>query len=292
MRVKDFTIGCDPEIFVKKGGLPVSADSLIPGDKKAPFPVNGGAIQVDGTAVEFNTEPVSIERFEDWNAKVVLVMKELQKAVQKNGNDYNFNISPIQEYTQEYFDSLPESAKELGCDPDFCAYTLQPNPRPDGDRLFRTGAGHLHFGWGADIPTDNREHHEICAGFVKMLDATVGIFMTCIDRDPRRRELYGKAGAYRAKPYGVEYRFPSNVWLSSMAYRKMVWLLSKKAIEYMLGEFSVRGLTGYGEEEIRRILNDGDVKRAERLIEKGYYGSIAQDFLYSEEYQRIGKEVK
>lgn len=65
--------------------------------------------------------------------------------------------------------------------------------RPEGDRLFRTGAGHIHIGWGADIPVDNREHHEICASFVKMLDATVGLFMTCIDRDPRRRELYGKA---------------------------------------------------------------------------------------------------
>lgn len=283
--MSDFTIGVDPEIFLLDGKTkaPVSAHGLIPGDKKAPHPVNGGAIQVDGTAVEFNTDPVPFNDFDSFNAKIVTVMKELQTEVKKNGN-YKFSIAPVQEYSQEYFDSIPKEAKELGCDPDFCAYTLEQNPRPEGDRLFRTGAGHIHIGWGANIPVDNEEHHEICANFVKMLDATVGLFMTCIDRDPRRRELYGKAGAYRAKPYGVEYRFPSNVWLTTRARRRAVHSLVNTAIAKMRIGYGVQNVTGASEEKIRDILNTGDYKTARRML--SYISSVANSYLNSAEYRK------
>ena len=276
MSIENFSIGCDPELFLLDGETPISAHGLIPGDKKNPYPVPGGAIQVDGTAVEFNTEPVPLSDFNSWNSKIVMVLKALQNEVKKKGN-YRFNLSPVQEYSKEYLDSLPEEAKELGCDPDFNAYTLEANPRPDGERLFRTGAGHIHFGWGADIPVENREHHEICASFVKMLDATVGMFMICIDRDPRRRELYGKAGAYRAKPYGVEYRFPSNVWLTNKTTRKLTHYLCQMAVLDMLTGYSFRGLysiqKGLGklsdrdlEFKIQEILNTGDYRTAEAIL--------------------------
>lgn len=267
MAIRDFTVGVDPEIFLTLDGKAVSAYGLIEGSKEKPFPVPSGAYQVDGTAVEFNTDPVPLNDFTTFNAKMVTVMKELQKAVSAKG-DYKFNISPVQDYDQEYLDSLPDESKELGCDPDYNAYTMEENPRPDGERPFRTGAGHIHVGWGADIPVENREHHEICAGFVKMLDATVGLFMTCIDRDPRRRELYGKAGAYRAKPYGVEYRFPSNVWIQEKVLRRAVHILVGKAVNYMEAGYSVRKITGQTEEQIRYILDNGDAILAKQVLRK------------------------
>lgn len=271
MAIRDFTVGVDPEIFLTLDGKAVSAYGLIEGSKEKPFPVPSGAYQVDGTAVEFNTDPVPLNDFTTFNAKMVTVMKELQKAVLAKG-DYKFNISPVQDYDQDYLDSLPDESKELGCDPDYNAYTMEENPRPDGERPFRTGAGHIHVGWGADIPVENREHHEICAGFVKMLDATVGLFMTCIDRDPRRRELYGKAGSYRAKPYGVEYRFPSNVWIQEKALRKAVHTLVGKAVNYMEAGYSVSKVTGQTEKQIRYILDNGDAFLAKQVLRQ--YGII------------------
>lgn len=277
----EFQIGCDPEIFLRRNGKAVSANGLIPGDKATPYPVPGGAIQVDGTAVEFNTDPVPINSFEVFNAKIVTVMGNLRKEVKKSGN-YTFNISPVQDYDADYLSSLPDSAKELGCDPDYCAYTLEENPRPDGDRLFRTGAGHIHIGWGADIPTDNRDHHEICANFVKMLDATVGIFMTVIDREPRRRELYGKAGAYRTKPYGVEYRFPSNVWLLSKQRRKVVHTICNEAVRFMKAGYSVKQIAGRDPERVREILDTGDVVAAKAILAN--LGRAAYTYLHSAEF--------
>jgi hypothetical protein len=281
--MSEFTIGVDPEYFVLKGTQPVSAHDLIPGDKKNPYPVEGGAIQADGTAAEFNTDPVPYADFDAFNAKIVTVVKNLKTELAKAGR-YNLNISPVQEYSQEYFDSLPKEAKELGCDPDYCAYTLEKNPRPEGDRLFRTGAGHIHVGWGANIPTDNEEHHEICASFVKMLDASIGLFMTVIDRDPRRRELYGKAGAYRAKPYGVEYRFPSNVWLTSRARRKVVHSLLVNAIQRMKMGYSVEKWSGLREEDIRNTLNNGDHAFAKKFV-RGL-SNEAYRYFQSAEYQK------
>ncbi len=284
----EFTVGCDPELFAirktENGVEAVSAHDLIPGDKKNPHKVTGGAIQVDGTAVEFNTDPVPIKDFNAWNANIVTVLKELSDAVRQKDPSIGLLISPVQEYPQEYFDSLPPEAKELGCDPDYCAYTLEPNPRPPGDRNFRTGAGHIHIGWGADIPVDNREHHEICASFVKMLDATVGMFMTVIDPDPRRRELYGKAGAYRAKPYGVEYRFPSNVWLKSRGSRAVVHNLLNTAIDHMQRGNSVRWVCGLEEGDVERVLNFGDRDTAKRNV--CMMSSVAEKYLYSAQYKK------
>ena len=200
-----FTVGADPEIFITKNGKPVSVhETNLPGDKEAPHKTPVGAVQQDGLAAEFNIDPVSSTDFEAFNKNIVNTIAMMRSMMP----GYNFAVKPVQEFPEEYLSNLPDKVLELGCDPDYCAYTLQPNPKPDGKVNFRTGAGHVHIGWGADIPTDNPKHIEICAGFIKQLDRSVGMFMTFIDRDPRRRELYGKAGAFRPKSYGVEYRSP------------------------------------------------------------------------------------
>ena len=267
-----FTIGCDPEIFlVDEEGRPVSAHGVIPGTKYKPHPVAKGAIQVDGLAVEFNTDPVPYNDFDAFNRNVITVMGKLHEEVRKKHPNLKFRITPTQDFDQAYLDAQPDEAKELGCDPDFNAYTLEANPRPEGSVPFRTGSGHLHVGWGADIPVDNQEHLEICAGFVKMLDATVGLAMTVLDTDPRRRELYGKAGAFRPKPYGVEYRTPSNVWLTSKAHRKLVFSLINHAVSYMRNGSSVQRLTGLTETQIQSVINNGDVKEARRIVKSRYF---------------------
>lgn len=232
-----FTLGCDPELFVTKRGKPASAYGLLEGTKENPFKTKTGAYQVDGMAAEFNTDPVGIvtnyntidySAFNTWNDRIVDQIQTIKTKLKETG--HSVRVSPTMEFGKEFLDKQPDEAKELGCDPDYSAYTLEANPRPDGEKTFRTGAGHIHIGWGDGIPVENEEHMQICAEFVKTLDATVGMFMTYVDRDPLRRELYGKAGALRPKSYGVEYRTPSNVWVATRDLRRCVFDLVQIAI--------------------------------------------------------------
>lgn len=234
-----FLAGCDPEIFITKNGRPASAHEFLPGTKDKPCPTETGAIQVDGIAAEFNVNPVGLwgysryespsinEQFLVWNNRILQQLDDIRSYLP---TDHSLSLRPVCELSPKFLESLPEYVKALGCDPDYNAYTLEENPRPNEDTPFRTAAGHLHIGWGDDIPPMHPEHTQICATLVKMLDATVGIFMTYLDRDPRRRELYGKAGAFRPKPYGVEYRTPSNLWLMNYHTRAAVWFLMQYAI--------------------------------------------------------------
>lgn len=289
MQLHEFTIGCDPEIFVKKNGKPISAHGLIPGTKKAPHKTSCGAVQVDGMAFEFNTDPVSLGDFETFNRNVVKTIADLRLLA----GDVNFAIQPVMDFDPEYIEAQPDEAKELGCDPDYCAYTLEPNPRPDGQVPFRTAAGHFHIGWGADIPYEDPEHIEICAEFVKRLDAYLGLFCTIADSEPRRRELYGKAGAFRPKPYGVEYRTPSNFWLKNKELRKICFSLIQNAVQSMRTTPDSERFYNFisrTPEEVRAIIDNGDyvaawviLNRVLRyhflfsMVEKLYIARIAQE---------------
>lgn len=255
-----FTLGADPEIFLRKNGKAISAHGLIPGTKYEPYPVEGGAIQVDGTALEFNIEPTPIEDFELFDKRITSVQEALLAKVREVEPDVEANISSVQDYSPEYFQGLPESAVALGCEPDWDAYTERENPMPNARRSFRTGAGHIHFGWGVDQPVDNPEYISICSQFVKVLDATVGLYCCLIEDDPRRRELYGKAGAFRPKPYGVEYRTPSNVWLRKPEYRRAIHTLSKKAVELRMANWQPPYLA-------QNIINKGFKEDARYFLE-------------------------
>lgn len=279
-----FTIGADPEIFLKDSkGKGVSAHGRVPGTKQEPYQVDNGAIQVDGMALEFNINPTTLDfgSFNNFNQNIISVMKTLkEKVVQATPKGFRtptFQIVPTMDFDPDYLKTLPEEVLELGCNPDMNAYTLQENPRPEADNVnFRTAAGHIHIGWGSDIPVDNQEHIEICADFVKMLDATVGLYMTIIDSDSRRRQLYGKAGAMRPKPYGVEYRTPSNVWLVSKERRRIVFLLCELAVTLMkIG----RSLDSWFDGDIQTIINNGDFHSAYyTLISKRTLGNYSSDY--------------
>jgi hypothetical protein len=269
-----FTIGCDPEVFVTDlEGKPVTAHGLVPGDKKNPFKVDRGAVQVDGMALEFNIDPVPYNDFNAFDTNVITVLNRMKKMIP----GHKLLLEPSVQFDKDYYDNhVPEDAKELGCDPDYCAYSkdpFEPNPRPDGDSGLRSAAGHIHIGWGSDIPVDNPEHMEICRSFIRNLDAYVGLGMTIIDGDERRRSLYGKAGAFRPKSYGVEYRTPSNKWLVSKAARQFIHMLVHSAISDMQHSgancFFAR-LQGRGY-NVQEIINTGDQKMARTLLQNYAY---------------------
>lgn len=295
-----FSIGCDPEVFVTKRGKPASAYGILEGTKDEPFRIGRGAYQVDGMAAEFNTDPVPIVNhynsplngaFSLWNDRIAEQLQNIKLKLKETG--HTVRITPTMEFGKEFLDNQPEAAKVLGCDPDYSAYTLKANPRPDGEKTFRTAAGHIHIGWGADIPIENEDHMQICAEFVKTLDATVGMFMTYIDRDPLRRELYGKAGAFRPKPYGVEYRTPSNVWIQNRDRRQCVYDLVQLAIK----EQTYNRRPNHPLASAQEIIDTGNHTLALEALElmlkqdwKRRYMYL--DFSYAPHFKRVFKSVE
>src|SRR3546814_7158631 len=137
------TVGCDPELFVMNtDGEFVSAEGLIPGTKSEPYPVKFGAVQVDGMAAEFNIDPV--DNYNDFSRNVKEVRKQLKAMLPKG---YKLVPAASVEFSEKVWGNTPDHAKELGCSPDFNAWTGTVNPPPhflEKERL-RTASGHLHI---------------------------------------------------------------------------------------------------------------------------------------------------
>jgi hypothetical protein len=106
------------------------------------------------------------------------------------------------------------------------------NELPNGQLPFRTGAGHIHVGWTEGKDSEDMEHLQNCILLVKTMDYFVGLRTLKFDQDAKRRQLYGNAGAFRVKPYGVEYRVPSSAWCTSETLMGEVFDATKAAVDY------------------------------------------------------------
>jgi hypothetical protein len=249
-------IGCDPEVFVKQGGLFKSAHNLIKGDKKNPFKVRSGAVQVDGMALEFNIDPAATEDQFVFNVQDVFNQMKLMVP------EYEVVVSPVAHFDAAYLKQQPAEALELGCDPDYCAWTNDQNPRPDGDRPMRTASGHIHIGFtdGEDINDPLLRHRgNIIA---KQLDYYLGLPSLIFDKDVERRGMYGRAGSCRYKPYGVEYRTLSNAWLKSEKSMRWVYRNAVKGVKELIAGNSLEKTYG----DIQEIINTSNVKEAKAII--------------------------
>ena len=218
-------VGADPELFMKTmdGEFVSASDSdcfaRIPGTKMEPYKVPYGAVQIDGTALEFNIDPAkTVDEF-------VGHIREVRRTLTSMVPGYNVVAEPVARFEPNYFKfEIPSSAQELGCNPDFNGWTEKANPRPDpAGEPMRTAAGHIHIGWGEGFDVEDKDHFLLCCKVARQLDYYLGMFSLLWDSDNTRRTLYGRAGAFRPKTYGVEYRVLSNKWLNSESLMRWVY---------------------------------------------------------------------
>lgn len=231
-------LGADPEFFLMKDGEPVSAHDLVPGTKQDPYRLDGGAVQADGTAVEFNIDPAEDDK--EFAQKIAHVLAQVRELVPR---EYQFAFLPSVRYGQGYFRKIPTTSKMLGCDPDYDAWhqgRMNPRPRPPhGHATLRTGAGHLHLGWGEKIAPHDPDHMFDCCAIVMALDQTINSVAKAWDDDRLREKLYGKLGAFRPKPYGVEYRVLSNAWLNYPGLWPWISQTVRWVVDYVETEGSI-----------------------------------------------------
>lgn len=207
-------IGADPEFFVRDRNRNfISGHIFKCGTKEVPLKTTHGFVQVDGLALEANVPPA--EDKQTFIKNCLGVIGDLNEIVSKKG--CTIVVQPTVSFARRYLSKLPDEVRQLGCNPDYNAYSLGLNDAPNGRAAFRTGAGHIHVGWTKDASPEDYQHFENCAILARQMDYFVGLRTLKFDPDNKRRELYGKAGAFRPKPYGMEYRVPSSAWCASEA---------------------------------------------------------------------------
>lgn len=198
-------IGADPEAFVSSGAKIAHCINILGGDKAFPRLVMGGAVQEDNVLFEFNVDPT------DDPQQFLSYIREVLEQGQEILDGANLRITPkVSSHVYDNMQGFPEKAFEFGCTPDYNCFGGAQNPVPTSVNPFlRTAGGHVHIGF-SHLTTVTKQLQEDVGC---MCDYLLGLPSLLEDDDSRRRELYGKAGAIRYKPYGVEYRTLSNYWI-------------------------------------------------------------------------------
>lgn len=219
-----FMLGADPELFMKDGNDAfMSAVGLIGGSKQHPQPLpigDGFAVQEDNVAVEYNIPPSPSRDM--FVANISRAMDYLSMMIRAQGLKF-INVSATTEFPE--IQLLTPGAMSFGCDPDFNAWDggkRNPRPKADDHRL-RTCGGHVHIGHKFD-------NKESTLDFIKYLDLFLSVPSVLQDKGELRKQLYGKAGAFRFKPYGVEYRSLSNYWVFDSDITGWVWDATERAM--------------------------------------------------------------
>lgn len=255
-KIEDVTIGADIELFIaeKATNTIVSAEPFILGTKEKPFNFDKAskyfATSLDNVLAEFCIPPATTK--DEFYKNILHSMQYINETIPK---EYCTVAIPAANLDIKYL--MTEHAQIFGCEPDFNAYTGLENIKPRcNDITLRSAGGHLHFGYlNPDVNTNKR--------IIKAMDLFIGIPSIIQEPENKRKELYGCAGAYRNKKYGVEYRTISNYYLQSKKLTDWVFDSSQKAIDWLNtgGE-----MEPYMDEVIQNAINHNSKEMAESLI--------------------------
>jgi hypothetical protein len=260
-RITDWTIGSDFEVFIKDvpnnklisaaGDVTTSFKPLIPGTKENPYYIDDErkkAIEVDNVSAELLIKETN-------NKEEFLSQIRYMLAYLKDNLHAGYEPALLASARFDIDQLLAPSTQIFGCDRDRNAWTRTFNPRPDNNTNLRSNGFHIHVGYKNPTMRTSIE-------LIKALDYYVGLGSVAIDTDTDRRTLYGKAGSFRLKPYGVEYRTLSSALLQHDAWINWVFDGVVKAIEFVNEGHNIP--TAFGKQLVEAI-NTNNVKLASSL---------------------------
>lgn len=240
--------GADPEVFLQDtAGNPISAIGYINADKWNPMQIpdmpKGYTLQEDNVSLEYGIPPAS------------------------SADEFVHHINAVMQKSLDYLPELsfsklscivfPESQMQhpmahiFGCEPDFNAWTCDVNPKPTPPHpLMRSAGGHIHV-------ETTRAPLEV----VRNMDLFLGVPSVLMDNGEMRKQLYGKAGAFRAKSYGVEYRTLSNFWIFEEALIRWAWRNTERAVNSNVDVMALQ-------DKILEAINNNNKEVARELVEQ------------------------
>lgn len=250
----NFKLGCDPELFLKSGNDYVASCGKVGGSKKFPLQIEGlpqgFTIQEDNVAVEFGIPPANSKV--EFTDSINTILSKLHTQFELTG----LTLCKESAASFPYEELWHPASRVFGCDPDYNIWTGKRNPAPKTeDETLRSCGGHVHV--GLEKGYDWKK-------LLKTMDLFLGVPSVVMDTGELRKKLYGAAGAFRKKPYGVEYRTLSNFWVHKPELTSWVWDAVEKSVQAVDSQFPIEEL----QEPITSAINYNDKKLAMELISK------------------------
>lgn len=272
------TFGSDPEFMIFKDGEPKSAIGILPSDENRTT-INGHQFYYDNVMAECAVKPGKSkeEVIQNFRECIQTYIELVKPCVLKNYASVMYDDNQL----------LHEDARKVNCAKDFCAYEMKQKDGPV-DQItngnLRSCGGHIHL--GADSLVTNGPEPILT---VYMMDLFLGIPSLWLDKDPtspRRRLLYGHAGRYRIKDYGIEYRSLGNFWLESPEMVGLIYDLTMFSLDFVesgrawdMWEFDIERCfesgnladcwkcRGYDTNVLMSAINKGSTAQAAELFE-------------------------
>lgn len=238
------TLGCDPEFFFTKGNKVIGSELVLPEDGLKVGSLFD-ATSVKDTRSKFVRDGVQAElnpRQNTCRASLASEISGMMRAL--NGelvkNKVKANFSQLVKITKPELMKLSEKSRVFGCAPSQSIYgeSIDIGLLDPIAYRKRAAGGHIHIGVG-QYPKDSGLHRALKEDYertVAMLDIICGNTLVLVDRDKgniERRKVYGRAGEYRLPAHGIEYRTPSNFWLTAQPLLSLAFGLARLAVFLM-----------------------------------------------------------
>jgi hypothetical protein len=254
--LKTVALGSDAEVFlVDRTGRPFPACGIIGGTKAEPLMLtkDGVAVQEDNVMLEFNT-PISY----DGSTWVKNLQRSMNMAFARIPPSLRPEIVGSMNFDPAFLE-IPQ-AQTFGCEPDYNAWTMTRNPRPKpSEPTLRTAAAHVHISWAEPEGIEQR------CRVIQMADIFVTLPGLDWSLDRKRRSMYGRAGAFRGKDYGVEHRVQDNAWLLNTDRLIYTWQRYQQALKAVNTDYEIKKEDAIA---VQDAINNYDVSSAMRLYDR------------------------
>ena len=254
--IRNWKCGADIEVMLRNETTNeiVSAEGYIKGTKQNPFSFDPNnkwfATSLDNVLAEFNIPPANTK--EEFYANIQRSLGFINNSIPKD-----MCIAVLQAHSFDSKFLQTENARLFGCEPDYNAYTGEVNPKPfASDENLRSAGGHIHLSYEhPDVETNKT--------LVKFFDLHIGIPSVILEPDNKRKELYGKAGCYRNKDYGFEYRTISNFYILNKELTIWAYEAVENAVNFYNEGHKIDGVLA---DVIEKTINSNDKETAKELI--------------------------
>lgn len=255
MSKPDFKIGTDPEVILLLNGEAFSAEGIVGGDKYEPRQLGDGVkVHEDNILVEYNTRPA--ENKVAFIREIVSSLYQIHHILLKE-KGLTISKECFADFDQKYLGTM--QAQTIGCTPEFDAATGEMiNPPTLEVFTGRSAGGHIHVGYEHENSFDSMM-------IVKMLDLYLAVPSLLVDKDIRRRQLYGKASSFRRTDgLKIEYRTLSNFWTFNTSLIGWVYdTVAKVVDEVIKGAIIDEDLYM----QARQAINTNDFALAQQIID-------------------------